>query len=55
MVRKMREEVTEPIVGAYKIAVDDASRMHVFEPTLRGRDKVEVVIDVEVGAYQDLV
>jgi len=47
--------VPEPIVSAYKIAVDDASRMHVFEPTLSGRDKDEGGIDGEVEAYQDLV
>jgi hypothetical protein len=37
---KMRvNERTEPILRAYKIAMDDASRVHIFKPTLNGRDK----------------
>ena len=55
MVRNMRRELTEPIVSAYKVAVDDTSRMHVFEPTLSGRDKDEAGIDGEIEAHQDLV
>lgn len=30
---------TKPVLRAYKIAMDDASRVHIFEPTLNGRDK----------------
>jgi hypothetical protein len=47
----MRDEVSGPIVGAHEITVDDASRMHVFEPTLSGRDEDEDGNDKEVGAY----
>lgn len=38
-----------PVVCAHKIAVDDARRMHVFEPTLSGRDEDEAGIDREAG------
>jgi len=30
---------TEPILRAYKITVDDASRVYVFKPTLNGSDE----------------
>jgi hypothetical protein len=50
----VREE-TERILGAYKIAVDDAGRMHVFEPTLNVKDENEQARREKGGADQNLV
>jgi hypothetical protein len=32
---------TEAILHAYKIAVDDAGRMHIFKPTLNGKIRTD--------------
>jgi len=37
------------ILRAYKIAVDDAGRMHIFEPTLNDKDKNRRVRRGKVG------
>jgi hypothetical protein len=54
MNERMREE-TEPILRAYKIAVDDAGRVHIFKPALNGRDKNGPKPMGKGGADQNLV
>jgi hypothetical protein len=46
---------TKPVLRAYKIAMDDASRVHIFEPTLNGRDKNGAKVGGRGRADQNLV